>query len=155
MLVYMYITQSEKNAIFKSLQSVQAFEGSLLDETSIINPTFLVKADNIIPYNYLECREFNRYYFIDDVVSVRNGLWRVSCTVDVLMSFRTDILSLECIVEKQENQFQSNPYLNDGSYIADSRVGIEKVEFAGGSRFLDSGQLVLITLGPGGTISGN
>lgn len=144
----MYVCTSEKNAINKVLDSTMFFEGSMLNESSIINPVFLIAADSITPYNYMYCKEFQRYYFINDIASVRNGLWRVSCSVDVLMSFREYIYNLSCIIDKQERSYQSNEFLNDGSFVADSRLGIEAVQFPKG--FLPEGQYLLVTLGPGG-----
>lgn len=144
----MYICTSEKNSVNKVLDSSMFFNGSMLNESSIINPVFLITADSITPYNYMYCQDFQRYYFINDISSVRNGLWRVSCSVDVLMSFREYIYNLSCIIDKQERSYQANEFLNDGSFVADSRLGIEVVPFEQG--FLDEGQYLLVTLGPGG-----
>lgn len=123
----LYTQLSEKNAVFKVLQNGQTFQGNILEETSIINPVFLVAGQSIYQFNYMYVESFHRYYFIDNITSVRNGLWRVECSVDVLMSFRSQISDLSCIVDKQESQFYSNEFLNDGSFICDSRVSIEAV----------------------------
>lgn len=147
MNIQFFINNSEKNMLRKSLSSGPAFTGAMREETSIINPVFVIEADNLTGYNYLYVDEFKRYYFIDDISVVRNRLWRVSCTVDVLRSFQADILKLSVIISKQQSQFMSNLFLNDGSFVADSRVGLEVLNFPKG--FLPNPQLILTTIGPG------
>lgn len=146
----LYTNTSEKNSINKSLTNQTVYTGYIKDESSIINPEFLIAAGDglMYLYNYLHCPVFGRSYFIDDITVVRTGLWRVSCTVDVLASFKSSILNLKCIIDKQQSQFNSNQYLNDGSFVADSRVGLEILNFPKG--FLRDANLILVTIGPGG-----
>ena len=59
--------------------------------SSIINPVIELK-ENPIEYNYCYIEKFNRYYFISDIV-YGIGTWIVSLNVDVLASFRSDILN--------------------------------------------------------------
>ena len=63
---------------------------------------------------YIE--SFNRFYFVDNITSIRNGLIQFSCRVDVLMSYRTAIRKNNAIIKKQENKW--NLYLNDGTFKA-------------------------------------
>lgn len=149
----LYVTTSERNALSKGLIDEFACDGNILGESSVVNPTFLIQGENLSQYNYMYVPDFGRYYFISDITVVRTDLWCVSCSVDVLMTYRKYIVDLSVIVDKQENQFMSNRFINDGSFIADQRVGIEMFEFPSG--FLKEAQFVLTTLGPGGTISGN
>ena len=58
-----------------------SFDCTLKAACSVDRPTFLVSAASM-PYNMAKWDD--RYYFIDDVVSVRNGQWEVSCVLDVL-----------------------------------------------------------------------
>lgn len=39
-----------------------------------------------------------RFYFIDDIVSVRNGLWELHCSVDVLSTYKANILNTSAFV---------------------------------------------------------
>lgn len=89
-----------------------ALEGTLRSSTSIINPIFQIAYDNtIIEYNYCYIQYFNRYYFIDNINSIRNGLWELSLRVDVLMSFKNNILAQTCIVAR--NEFEYDLMLED------------------------------------------
>ena len=144
MQIKFYYNSSEKNKIGKSLSKEITMNGNLRDECSVISPTILVEHSNLAGYNYAYIPEFNRYYFITEITSVRNNLWRISLKVDVLESFKTDILNLNCIVDKQQNQSYSNN-IDDGSYINRADSFIEIANYQNG--FNSSGEFILITAG--------
>ena len=69
--------------------------GYLLDGTSIINPVITFEQNNtydIRDYNYAYISTFNRYYFITNITT-DNNLWIVSMSVDVLASYKADIIA--------------------------------------------------------------
>lgn len=70
--------------------------------TSIENPTFILTGD-IFNINYVEA--FGHYYFVNDVVSVRNGMVEVSCTQDVLATYKSYITGSSQLVARSS----SNP----------------------------------------------
>ena len=144
MEIKFYKNLSEKNKIGKDLHNELSLNGNLREESSIINPTILVEHSNLTVYNYAYIPEFKRYYFISEMTSVRNGLWRVSLSVDVLESYKTDILNLSCIVDKQQNQSYNN-YIDDGSYINRADSFIEIVNYQNG--FNADGEFILLTAG--------
>lgn len=65
--------------------------------------------------------------------------------VDVLMSYKEQIKQLPVIINKQQDIKNSNLYLNDGSYVIDSRSYNTILNFSGG--FNDEGKFILITAG--------
>ena len=144
MQIEFYKNSSEKNKIGKFLSSVLTLNGNLRDECSITSPSILVEATSLVDYNYCYIPEFKRYYFISDITSVRNNLWRVSLKCDVLESFKKDILNLSCIVDKQQNQSYSN-YIDDGSYINRADSFVEIANYQNG--FNSNGEFILITAG--------
>ena len=144
MQIEFYKNSSEKNKIGKFLSSVLTLNGNLRDECSITSPSILVEATSLVDYNYCYIPEFKRYYFISDITSVRNNLWRVSLKCDVLESFKKDILNLSCIVDKQQNQNYSNN-IDDGSYINRADSFVEIANYQNG--FNSSGEFILITAG--------
>ena len=106
-----YNNNSEPEKIDKSLSSPITLHGNLKESTSIINPTIIINANDCPNSNYMYISNFKRYYFINDITSVRNGLWEIKCHVDVLMSFKDDIRKCNALIERQEYEF--NPYLPD------------------------------------------
>lgn len=144
MNITFYKNSSEKEKIGKSLSSGLTLSGNLRDECSITSPSILVEATSLVDYNYCYIPEFKRYYFISDIVSVRNNLWRVSLKCDVLESFKSDILNSSCIVNKQQNQSYSNN-IDDGSYINRVDNFIEIANYQDG--FNADGEFILLTAG--------
>ena len=144
MQIKFYKNSSEKNKIGKSLSSGLTLSGNLRDECSITSPSILVESTSLVDYNYCYIPKFKRYYFISDIVSVRNNLWRVSLKCDVLESFKSDILNSSCIVKKQQNQSYSNN-IDDGSYINRVDNFIEIANYQNG--FNADGEFILLTAG--------
>ena len=63
---------------------------ALKENCSQDNPTFIVTGNN---FNYNYCIWDGRYYFIDDIISIHNNLMEVHCVMDVLATYKTEILN--------------------------------------------------------------
>lgn len=111
-----YYNKSDLKVVSKSLTEKFDISGTIKDKTSIIDPTLLIEGNlnDISECNYIYIPTFGRYYYIKDIVSVGNNLVEISCHVDVLMSFKTEIKSNTAIVRRNEKKF--NLYLNDGVF---------------------------------------
>ena len=78
-----YINNSEKNKISKNLTNNTHISGTLRNETGVMNPVILIHSVNPTKFNYVYIPEFNRYYFITDMVSIRTDIWQIKLHVDV------------------------------------------------------------------------
>lgn len=142
--ILFYRTTSAVNAVTKTLDDALKLTGILRDgEYSITQPVVRVQT-NPVGYNYCYVPAFKRYYFVRDVRVARNELFYVSLEVDVLMSFRSEILLLNGLIGKSS---EGNPYA-DGQFDTEARVDISSVPFK--NNFSD-GEFILITLRAGGT----
>lgn len=122
MHIYLYQNTASERKVNKSpfLVLVMDMDGFLRDESSVTNPIVMLEtrasrqriqaegedveasgdlieydyqtADALPEFNYAYIPDFNRYYFVSEIVSVRTGLWRVSMRCDVLMSFKSDFI---------------------------------------------------------------
>lgn len=113
--VQFYINSSENNRLTKDIALQTTLTGTLKNECSVVDPIVLV-AGNVSTFsgiNYMYIPEFKRYYFINNVRSIRSNLVEITGHVDVLMSFADGIRSNSAIIKRQEGQW--NLYLNDGS----------------------------------------
>lgn len=72
-----------------------SFDVLLKTPTSLHTPTFTINAGSF-DYNYLKWGD--RYYFVTDVVSRNNNLWEVSAVVDVLATYKSEILNTTAYV---------------------------------------------------------
>ena len=147
MEITLYTNESEKNKLEKTLDHPILLEGTLRDESSIINPIILIsseKEDIPYMYNYAYIPAFGRYYFITDIESVRTGIWRVSMHVDVLMSYKEQIKNLNVIINNSE-QTGANNYLSGEQWITNVKNTTNIVNFPNGLN--DNGEFILITAG--------
>lgn len=143
MTIDLYTNTSDKNVIHKSITAYGSYTGSLRNESSIISPTIYVESSGGIFANYAYIPEFGRYYYITDIVSVRNNLWRVTFRVDVLMSFADSIANLPVIVSNAEND--SERYITGGQWVANVKNKTDIISFSSG--LLQNGEFILITAG--------
>lgn len=129
MIIELMMNHSESNAMNKNLISLIQLDGTLRNESSIINPVFTIEA-NTVEANYVFIPSFMRYYFITNIVAVRNKIWRIECRVDVLQSFKNQILNNKAIISKSETD--ANNYYNDGSYFNETRRVNNIIQFENG-----------------------
>lgn len=144
-LMYNY---SENNCINKVIATIDSVTDAVIKgDISVEKPTIILKYDGNIRgnINYLYIPEFNRYYFISDIVNLTGNRYEVMCEVDVLESFKFFILSLNCIIDKQQNDNMVDKYINDGSWIATQKEFTRIIEFANG--FNETGEYILICAG--------
>lgn len=68
----------------------------LKDQTQILTPTFILHWTSYPDYNY--CEFMGRYYFISTIESIRNDIWSLSCSVDILATYKANILATSAFV---------------------------------------------------------
>lgn len=145
MIIDLYLNNSENNSFDKKLTMVRNMNGNLRQETSIINPVIIFEYASTLPvFNYVYIPDFKRYYFVKNVVSVRTNLWEMSLHVDVLSSFKNEILENTGTIARQENQW--NMYLDDGTFRSYSNPLIQFKKFPNQDLLTDN-TLVLIVAG--------
>lgn len=121
------------------------FIGVPRDEISIMNPIIRFENEGILRFNYAYIPELQRYYSIVDRTAYREGVWDITFAVDVLMSFRRDIMNLSVVVDKQSMGVNGNEYIDDGSLVSENVMFQTLYEFPNG--FNDTGEYILITAG--------
>lgn len=135
-----YKFSKRKNSTAVPSGSGLEVELTLKNGTSILQPTFLLSAD-ISEYNY--CHFNDRYYWINDIMSVRNGLWEVQCRVDVLASWKSEIMESSAFVSYSSNDI--NQMVKDNRNVLSTSV--ERSEsFVNFDMFNSSGSYILATL---------
>lgn len=111
--INLYKNSAEQNRLDKSnyITFVESISGTLRDSTSITSFSVLIERTTTPDFNYVYIPVFNRYYYVTDITSVRNNLWEISLSVDVLMSYKDAILNCSAVVDR--NEFDYNPLLID------------------------------------------
>lgn len=114
--IQLMVNSSPPHQLDKALSTVLSVNGTLKEDTSIIDPVIKIQCNlaNITRCNYMSIPQFNRYYFITNIKSITNDIVEISAHVDVLNTYKSEIRMNTGIVRRQENSW--NLYLNDGTF---------------------------------------
>lgn len=75
----------------------------LLDTRDIITPVFILSTNPMVyNSNYLFCDFTQRYYYIDNVELMAGGRIAIHCRVDVLHTYRAEILGSVAWVDRSD-----------------------------------------------------
>lgn len=145
MEVHFFFNQSDARVINKNLIDGETFSGQARDEVDVMSPIILFDTPEVLRYNYAYIPELQRYYDIVNRNCFRQGLWELTFSVDVLMSFRGDINQLNVVVDKQSMVVNGNEYIDDSSLVAENVMFQQVYDFPSG--FNSTGEFILITAG--------
>lgn len=122
-------------------------DGAFRNESSIQDPVILIEKTNPAEfhYNYMYIPNFKRWYYINDFITTRNKLWELHAHVDVLYTWRASIREMKCVIDKAQNANDANLYLDDGSFVMDTRKFNNIIKFPTGLN--ENGQYILICAG--------
>lgn len=83
----------------------------LKENTSVIKPVFILNGANFST-NYVSWN--GRFYWVDDIVSIRNGAVELHCSVDVLASYKSQIGASTQYVTRAASRY--DPSIVDNMY---------------------------------------
>ena len=145
MEIKLYYNSSDNRCSKKNITDEFSISGTLRETTSVINPEITITSAVPLRYNYCYIPSLKRYYYINDIVSVKNGVWKLTMEVDPLMSFKGDILALKVVVSKQSSPANGDEYIDDGSLVTDNLMFKTVYNFPTG--FNNNSEYILITAG--------
>lgn len=125
MNVTLYKTSDDMRKVNKTLTTIGTQKTlTIYDSIDIISPVFVLDYNaDLLTANYLYCGNLARYYFINNITLDCGKRMYISCSEDVLMTFRTQLLNCECCVMRNENAL--GEVVDDKLPIAPNRVAIE------------------------------
>ena len=88
---------------------------TLKETTSQDRPTFIVTGNN---FNYNYCSWDGKYYFIEDIESLRNNEIAVHCVLDPLATYKAEIIA--------STQFVCYSSQAGNAWLADTRIPVLK-----------------------------
>ena len=143
---------SENNIINKTVTVVDTASCTIKGPLSVENPVLILDYDSDLQdINYIRIAEFERSYYITDIVNLTGHRYQITCKSDVLESFKQAILGLTAIVDKQQDSFaNANLFVDDGSFVYENKEFNSVINFPNG--FNANGEYILITAGGGGGI---
>ena len=127
--IILYKNRAENNRVDKTnyLESVGTLSGVMRDSSSINNFAVTFEYDTFPRFNYVYIVPFDRYYYVNDITSVNYGLWEMSLSVDVLMTYKDAILACTGFIDRNESD--NNPYVIDKKIVVETGrdVSVENV----------------------------
>lgn len=142
MIIRLYWNTSPANQVTKTMSLVQEINGALRSPASIIDPVVTIERASPTGFNYVHIPEYNRFYYVENVVTEHTGLITIAMHVDVLHSFSSQIRNCTAIVRRQENVY--NLLLDDGFFKAYQNTKHKAIKFP---HSLDSFSYILAIAG--------
>lgn len=143
MTITTYVNDSEEHVLDKTLTKINENISVILkDDTNVLNPTIITSGNISHTFNYIYISDFNRYYYVKNITYSQQRYY-IECAVDVLMSFNSDIKSLNVIANRSSSYY--NVYQTDSSIPFENRNVISTQPFSGGF----NGQSMLLAVNGG------
>ena len=136
---------------------IETISGNWRQDTDILKPVFDISPTNTSTIakltketNYVYVADFGRYYYVDDIICKAGNIIELYLSVDVLMSWGTEILALsEGIVSRNSEADNSNIYLDDSELHIYNNPNIQTYAFnyANGSPTFGGQEFILAVAG--------
>ncbi len=148
--IQFYKCTAENNRLDKTDYLEEVGEPSICnpkDTLEQLNPTFTISKPlsfDIENVNYFQIKEWEMYYYFNNKSPSLEIAGRAVVTgeLDHLMSYRKEILELDCVLDRQENNISS--FIFDPNIKTDCRMYTQVMKFP---KKLEGGSLVLTVLG--------
>lgn len=140
---------SEKNRLQKTLTYKKTVTGNLKNKTSVINPVITIankQGFNIFDYNYIYIYDLNRYYFIDNIIIDTANTFTIELSEDVLMSYKNDILNLNCQIKEYSGDNQNNTLQTSEDFTT------RKINYNNPFKNIENSNMILVALNGGEAI---
>ena len=123
--------RSERNVIGKTFVSGSGnrlkIEGANFFDESISAPVFTIAASEVYTYNYAYVPALHRYYYITDIVALKNNMLELHMQVDPLQSFKDEIKACKAICSRSE--WRNNYLINDGAMMVKQPQLVSTLQF--------------------------
>lgn len=112
--IVLYHFSKRKNSTKRPIGQGTEVPCLLKSATTFQSPIFILQRpmNDMLQFNY--CKWADHYYFIDSTTSINAGQTEITCTDDVLATYKNEIGSYTCFIERSSNQ---NTFANDSMYI--------------------------------------
>lgn len=106
----LYRNSAELDVVDKTpyLEQVAVITGVFRDIASLVNLSVTIEYNSVPDFNYVYIGVFKRYYTVTGVTSIRNNLWEISLSIDVLMTYKDVVLSTTAFVDRNEFEYNAN-----------------------------------------------
>lgn len=112
--IVLYHFSKRKNSTKRPIGQGAEVPCLLKTATTFQSPTFILQKpmSDMLQFNY--CKWADHYYFIDSTTSINAGQTEITCTEDVLATYKNEIGNYTCFIERSNHQ---DTLLDDPLYI--------------------------------------
>lgn len=135
MTISFYKTNDDPKKLDKNMQPIGSGQGTLTapvnntsETISLLSPTFILATNNIyFTATHIFVAEMgNRYYFINDIQLLTGGKMSISCSIDVLKTYASEIVKRPCTVTRYSHAAGK---IATPTYIPDSRYPLDTTQY--------------------------
>lgn len=114
-----------------------------IEDFDILHPTFILSlGTDYMNFNYIYVRDLHRYYFVDSLELSKNRAY-ITCTIDVLQSYKDEIMNGDVILERQEKKWNSYQHDEEQPRLVYDSVDVQYFN----KSTLASDTMILVTAG--------
>lgn len=138
MQITLYKVSDEPTKLNKTLIGGVTINGKF--RTELDNIDVIIEIETIdLDFNYVSIQPLNKYYFVKNIINVNAKITRLILHLDVLMTYKTDILNSKGLVIKGG---VINPYYS--TFESETREIVNRYEYP--YTFNSNGNYVLVTI---------
>lgn len=136
-----YKNNSSYNTIGKDLEQLNVIELKYFKDLETSRPMIIINLQNMNDFNYIKIE--NKFYFVESKTKKPNGLYDVYLKVDVLETYKDEILNTMVTIKQATdyNKYLPDDYKNEELREIDIYQSDKSVEFESNN--------ILVTLGSG------
>lgn len=112
--IVLYHFSKRKNSTKRPIRQGTEVPCLLKITTTFQSPTFILQRpmNDMLQFNY--CKWADHYYFVDSTTSINAGQTEITCTEDILATYKNEIGEYTCFIERSNHQA---PLLDDPLYL--------------------------------------
>ena len=124
-----YNNNSDRRCINKNLADATTISGNVKTQytSSGISLDIDISVSGITPFQFNYMKFDNKYYYIDSVDFISQNIIRLNCGVDLLESYKSQILNQTAILNRSETSY--NRYLNDDNLHLNAYKRVQTKKF--------------------------
>ena len=167
MTISFYKTYDDPKKLDKAMLPIGSGQSTLTatinntaETISLLSPTFIVATNNLyFTATHIFVADMgNRYYFINDIQLLTGGKMSISCSIDVLKTYASEIIKRPCTVTRYSHaagKIATPTYIPDSKYPLDTSQyevfaqNYTDTPFLTGTAALTNPCYVLTTMGGG------
>lgn len=150
MVINFYKCNDDPRTLNKQLTDMISYDCEIYDACSIQNPQIIIEYSNaLVDYNYFYIPDWQRYYFLNTMVTDSGGKLIINMTIDVLMSHKENIKLCNAYCARNEGIGGPTYVVDKQLPVIQGRYEIKSAYLSGDPLVYSESRYVLTTLGGG------